>query len=230
MILSRLPSFLQRFFRPFRAALSDDRFRHLWCLTVGLAVNPRAAKLLHLSNLSPASGHRTRHGAFLAGGGWDAPALLQEAAVDLLAGMKPRAGEVAYLILDDNRIPTRGRKMDHVSKIWDHEQQRFVRGHVVLTAAVAFRGVVLPWRVDLWKPEGHAGPPRYRKLTDMAAQMIRAFAAPDGVKVRVPFDAFYLCPGVTKACVSQGFSFSSVAQRAPATSPRPTARNGRSPG
>jgi len=83
----------------------------------------------------------------------------------------------------------------------------------VLTAAVMFRGVVFPWRIDLWKPKGHAGPPRYRKLTDMAGAMIRDFAAPDGVKVRVLFDAFYLCPSVTNACVSKGFTFFSVAQR-----------------
>ena len=213
MILSRLPSFLQRFFRPFRTALSDDQFRHLWCLVLGLAVNLRAAKLLHLSHLAPAGGHRTRHGAFLAHGDWDAPALLAEAGTDLLNSMRPRAGEVIYLILDDNRIPKRGKKMDHVSKIWDHKQQRFVRGHIVLTAAVMFRGVVFPWRIDLWKPKGHAGPPRYRKLTDMAGAMIRDFAAPDGVKVRVLFDAFYLCPSVTNACVSKGFTFFSVAQR-----------------
>lgn len=212
MILSRLPSFLQRFFRPLRTGLSDDQFRHLWCLTLGLAVNLRAAKLLHLSNLAPAAGHRTRHGAFLAGGDWDAPALLHEAAMDLLAGMKPRAGEVIYLILDDNRIAKRGRKMDGVSKIWDHKQHKFVRGHIVLTCAICFRGVVLPWRIDLWKAKGHHGP-RYRKLTDMAAQMIRDFAAPTGLKVRVLFDAFYLCPTVTKACVSRGFSFFSVASR-----------------
>lgn len=164
MILSRLPSFLQRFFRPFRTRLSEDQFRHLWCLTLGLAVNLRAAKLLHLSKLAPRAGHRTRHGAFLAGGAWDAPApLLHEAATDLLAGMKPRAGEVVYLTLDDNRIAKRGRKMDYVSKVWDHKRQRFVRGHLVLTAAaVMFRGVVLPWRLDLWKPKGHAGTPARR--------------------------------------------------------------------
>lgn len=46
----------------------------------------------------------------------------------------------------------------------------------------------------------HAGTPRYRKLTDMAARMIRDFAAPvAGVKVRVLFDAFYLCPSATNS-------------------------------
>jgi hypothetical protein len=102
----------------------------------------------------------------------------------------------------------------YVSKIYDPKRQRFTRGHIVLTAAVAFRGVVLPWRIELWKPKGHPGPRRYRKITDMAAAMIKAFAAPAaGVKVRVLFDAFYLCPVVARACDSRGFTFFSVAAR-----------------
>lgn len=213
MIITRLPSCLQRFFRPLRKGLTDDQFRHLWCLVVGLLVSLRAAKLSHLAAVTPAAGHRTRPGAFLAHGTWDAPALVERVAATLLAGMKPKAGEVVHLILDDNRIPKRGRKMDWVSKIWDHKQQRFVRGHVALVAAVAFRGVVLPWRIELWKPKGHSGG-RYRKLTDMAAAMINDFAAPAaGVRVRVLFDAFYLCPTVTKACDARGFTFFSVASR-----------------
>ena len=212
MIISRLPSSLQCFFRPLRCSVSPDQFRHLWSLVLALAVNLRAAKLLHLANLTPAAGHRTRQGAFLSQSNWDAPALVEQTALSLLAGMKPKAGEVIELILDDTRIAKRGRKMDHVSKIWDHKQQKFVRGHIVLAAALVFRGVVLPWRVDLWKPKGHSGP-RYRKLTDMAAAMIKDLAAPAGVKVRVLFDAFYLCPTVTKACESKGFFFFSVAQR-----------------
>ena len=212
MIITRLPSFLQRFFTPFRKSLSHDQFRHLWSFVLGLVVNLRAAKLLHLSNVVPAAGHRTRHGAFLSQGHWDAPALLEQTAVSLLKGMKPKAGEVIYLILDDTRFAKRARRMDHVSKIWDHKQQKFVRGHMVLTAAIAFRGVVLPWRVDLWKPKGQAGG-RYRKLTNMAAAMIRDFAAPKDVKVRVLFDAFYLCPTVVNACKDKGFTFFSVAAR-----------------
>ena len=109
MIITRFPSSLQRFFRPLRAGLSDDQFRHLWCLVVGLLVNLRAAKLSHLSAVTPAAGHRTRPGAFLAHGAWDAPALVERAAATLLAGMSPKTGEVVHLILDDNRIPKRAR-------------------------------------------------------------------------------------------------------------------------
>jgi SRSO17 transposase len=212
VIIDRLPPFVQRFFSPMRATLHKPQFSHLWGLVLSVVVSLRAAKLVHLSAVSPGGGHRTRKGAFLSRSDWDAPALVERAASDLLASMNPKAGEVAYLILDDTRIAKRGKKMGYVSKIWDHKQQRFVRGHIALTAAVLFRGVVLPWRIELWKPKGHPGP-RYRKLTDIAAAMVQAFDPPAGVKVRVLFDAFYLCPRVAKACEGRGFTFFSVASR-----------------
>ena len=213
VMIDRLPPFVQRFFCPMRAMLHKPQFPHLWGMVLSVAVSLRAAKLVHLSAAVPGGGHRTSKGAFLSRSGWDAPVLVGRAASDLLASMKPEAGEVAYLVLDDTRIAKRGKKMGYVSKIWDHKQQRFVRGHVVLTTAVMFRGVVLPWRVELWKPKGHPGPPRYRKLTDMAAAMVKAFDPPEGVKVRVLFDAFYLCPTVARACDAKGFTFFSVASR-----------------
>jgi SRSO17 transposase len=204
---------VQRFFSPMRARVSKPQYRHLWSVVLGAVVTLRAAKVSHLSAAAPRAGHRASTGAFLSRSDWDAPALVDRASMGLLAAMKPKAGEVAYLILDDNRIPKKGRKMDWVSKLWDHKQRKFVRGHIALTAAVLFRGVVLPWRVELWKPKGHAGAPRYRKLTDMAADMVRAFVPPAGVTVRVLFDAFYLCPQVARACGRKGFTFFSVAAR-----------------
>jgi SRSO17 transposase len=212
VIIDHLPSFVQRFFSSMAARVSRPQFSHLWSMVLAVVINLRAAKLLHLSAVTPQGGHRTSRGAFLSHSDWDAPALLEQACADLLAGMEPRAGEVIHLILDDTRLPKRGTKMGYVSKIWDHKQQAFVHGHIALTAALAFRGVVLPWRIELWKPKGHPGP-RYRKLTKMAADMIKAFTPPAGVKVRVLFDAFYLCPTVTKACETRGFTFFSVAQR-----------------
>ncbi len=212
MIIDRLPPFVQRFFSPMEATLSRPQFAHLWSLVLAVVVNLRAAKLVHLSAATPRQGHRTSAGTFLSRSDWDAPALVEQAAAGLLAAMKPKPGEVACLILDDTRIPKRGKVMARVSKIWDHKRQRFVRGHIALFAAVMFRGVALPWRVELWKPKGQPGP-RYRKLTDMAAALVKAFDPPEGVKVRVLFDAFYLCPTVAKACQAKGFTFFSVAAR-----------------
>ena len=98
----------------------------------------------------PGHSHRTVYGVFLSRSDWDAGRLLDMKVDHVLRRMRPRGGEVIYLVIDDTRIPKRGKRMFAVSKIWDHKQQRYIHGHFVLTAAVLFRGVTLPWRLELW--------------------------------------------------------------------------------
>jgi SRSO17 transposase len=150
-------------------------------------------------------------GVFLNRSDWEADFLLAAQALRLLSRLGPQPGEVLYLLIDDTRIAKRGKRMAHLSKIWDHAKQRFVRGHLVVTAAWYFRGVVLPWRFDLWKPKATAGA-GYRKTTELAARLIREMPlVVEGLKVRVLFDAFYLCPATAGACRDRGFTWFSVA-------------------
>ena len=212
MIIDAPPRFVQAFFRPVLSGLTRPQFHHLWVLVLGMLLSLRRSKLIHLAAVCPGHAHRTAHGVFLAHSDWDAGGLLDDEVRSTLRRMKPRRGETLYLIIDDTRIPKRAQKMFGVSKIWDHKQQRFVHGHIVVTAAVLFRGVTLPWRFELWLPKPWAGR-AYRKSTEIAAKMIHAFEPPTGLKVRVLFDAFYLCPTVTKACETRGFTWFSVASR-----------------
>lgn len=212
MIIVRRPPFLQVFFSPFRRELSKPQFAHFWMLLLAWVANVRRSAVLHLAGRLPQGPHRTSQGRFLTTADWDAPACLNDAMQRELARMKPRAGEVIYLIIDDHRIAKRARKMDGISKIWDHKNQRFAYGHIVVTAAILFRGVIWPWRFELWLPKAGAGR-AYRKTTQIAAEMIQGFAPPAGLKVRVLFDAFFLCPTVTRACDARGFTWFSVASR-----------------
>jgi SRSO17 transposase len=226
MNIRHLPSFLKPFFRSVCLGMTRRQRAHLWALVLALALNLRASKLVHLSRLLPFSTHRTRHGAFLASDGFDSPQLLREAAMRLIRRLDPQPGEVIEFILDDHRNAKRGKKMDWLSKIWDHKQRKFVHGHIALFAAIRFRGVVMPLRLQLWKPKGQSGP-RYRKLTDLAAEMISRFEVPAGLKVHVLFDAFYLCPVVTGACEKRGFIWFSVASKNRNFRPEGTKEKGR---
>ena len=212
MNIHHFPAFLKPFFKSMGLELTRPQYAHLWSLMLAIALNLRTSKLVHLTGLLPFSTHRTRHGAFLASAGFDSPRLLRGTVARLIKRFKPLPGETIELILDDHRIAKRGRKMDRLSKIWDHKEQKFVHGHIVLFAAVCFRGVTMPLRLHLWKPKGQSGP-RYRKLTDLAAEMIKEFEVPAGLKVRVLFDAFYLSPVVVKACEKRGFAWFSVASK-----------------
>ena len=105
--------------------------------------------------------------------------------------------------------------MQALSRMWDYSNARFCHGHTVVVAAIRFRGVMLPWRMQLWLPKDFAHAERldYRKTTEIATAMIRAFDPPRELKVRVLFDAAYLCPQVTNACENREFTWFSVAAR-----------------
>ena len=205
------PRFLQSVLEPICQSLTKPQRRHLRWFLLALLVSTRKVKLANIAMTTPRGGHRTSCGSFLRSD-WDAPSLLSQQATRTLQRMKPRVGEVIYLIIDDTRIEKRGRKMDAVTKIYDHKTLRFVRGHIVVTAAIMFRGVVMPWKIDLWIPKAQSQG-RYRKINQIAAEMINQLVVPKGLKVRVLFDAFYLAVNVVKACESRGFTWFSVASK-----------------
>jgi SRSO17 transposase len=191
--------------------LSRPQRSHLVGLVLAL-LSGSTAKLRPLAERSSATRHRTCVGRFLAVTEWDEAAALGAQYAEVLRRMRLRRGDSIELILDDTRFAKRGRKMDDLSRMWDHAHASFAHGHTLLVAAVRARGVTLPWALRLWLPKRSAGR-HYQKLTDMAAQLIAQFQPPKGVRVNVLFDAAFLCPQVTKACESQGFHWYSVAVR-----------------
>jgi SRSO17 transposase len=88
----------------------------------------------------------------------------------------------------------------------------YIRGHQYVCGLLVFHQHVIPYDIRLYVKKAHCpalGLP-FRKTTEMAAQLIREFQPPAGVKVMVLFDAYYLCRTVVKACREQGFHFAST--------------------
>ena len=211
MRVTSSPKVFQSVFESMRSFMTKPQFLHLQCFITAVLVEGTAG-LKAVARATAFARHRTSLGLFLSFAEWDEAALLADQNRRILRSMKPRKGEFMYLLLDDTRIVKRGRKVEDVSKLWDHANQRFAYGHTVIVAAVHFRGVTLPWRLEVWQSKSWAGR-RYRKVNDIAAELIREFQPPKGVKVRALFDAFYLCAQVTNACKSRGFTWFSVASK-----------------
>lgn len=212
MIIDNCPRFVQRFLKPVGSGLSRPQWVHLWQMVLAVAVSNTGTTLKVLAEMIKDGCHRTRLGAFIKDANFDEAAMLRQTALATLRRMGPRRGESIELLIDDTRIAKRGWQMACLQKIWDHSHQRYVRGHIWVFAALRFRGVVLPWRIVLWKPRKDAGK-AFLKSTEIAAAIIEQLNLPWRLKVRVLFDAFYLCPVVSKACENKGFLWFSVAAR-----------------
>ena len=114
----------------------------------------------------------------------------------------------------------RAKRMDAVSKIFLHAEKVYAQGHTILGCAIIYRNVVIPYAVRLWVPKSFAKKTQkksyekqrleYRKLTELAADVIGDFPL---AKVTVLFDAYYLCPAVTRACLSKKYRYVGVAKK-----------------
>lgn len=211
MVIDICPRSVRLFVWSCRPQLSEAQFRHVWTIILAIAITPRGSKLIHLAASVLDGCHRTSLGAFLRRDNWDEQALLDGRVRWLIRRMKPRRGEEVQLIIDDTRVLKRGKRMACLSKIYEYKTHRYGRGHIILIAAIRFRGITMPWRIVLWRPK--AAGAGYLKLTELAAEMVRQMPSFGRLRVRVLFDAFYLCPLMVQACNSRRFTWFSVAQR-----------------
>ena len=102
--------------------------------------------------------------------------------------------------------------MDGVAKMKDPTTDAYIRGHQYVCAILVYRDHVIPCGIRLYvkkEPCKALGLP-FQKTTELAAQLIREFQAPRGVKVMVLFAAYYLCHTVVQACGEQQFHFAST--------------------
>ena len=156
--------------------------------------------------------HRTRFNDFLLVARWDPAAALRQKTQAILKSLKPQPGEVLYLIIDSSAKKKSGKHMEGVSKIKDTNTGAYYMGHTYIEAIVHFRNFIIPSGMRLYvKPEECLSLDIvFYKLTQWAAQLIREFEAPEGIKVVVLFDSFFLCPVVLHACRDKGFRFIST--------------------
>jgi hypothetical protein len=114
--------------------------------------------------------------------------------------------------------------MQAVEWIYDGSSGQKIRGHQFVCATIVLSGVQIPFGIRLYVKKEHCaklGIP-FKKTTQLAAELIKAFQPPKDVKITVLFDSYYLRPTVVKACRRKGFSFI-----APLKSNRNLFRNGR---
>jgi SRSO17 transposase len=208
----RVPPSLDKFFRPLHGYFHWDHGTYFRLLVVTIAVMWGRRNVANLYRYLDAEHHRSRFNNFFLVERWDPEAALRQKARELLRTLHPQPGEIVYLILDDSKIAKRGTVMEAIAKMKASTTDAYIRGHHYVCAILVYRHYVIPWGIRLYVKREQCtgvGVP-FRKTTELAAQLIREFRAPAGVKVMVLFDAYYLCHTVVKACREQRLPFAST--------------------
>ena len=218
--IGRFPAFGKRFFRRARKLVGSCHFAHFWRAVVSLAAMQGRRSMRKLE--ASCRHHSTRQsiGFFLTKAHWDAPQLLAETALDVLRSLGWKPGTALDVVLDDTQKKKRGKQMEAVQKIFLHAEKVYAQGHTILGCAIVYRGVVIPYAVRLWASSAFCEatqkksypyePVEFRKLTELAGEIIAKLPL---TNVTVLFDAYYLCPNVTRACEAKNYRYVGVAKK-----------------
>lgn len=210
----RIPPKLKSFFSPLQNQFHFNHFEYFQTLVLLIAFSwgRRNITTLYRHLDSRQKPHRSRFNNFLNVGRCNHQVALQLKASELLSNLHPVKGETIELILDDSKNQKRGKTMEAVGWIRDPLTGRNIRGHQYVTATIRFRGHTIPFGIRLYvkKEECPKLGVEFKKTTQLAAELISEFKPPEGLKVRVLFDSFYLCPVVVKSCRKKGFRFVST--------------------
>jgi hypothetical protein len=208
----RVPPSLDQFFRPLHGHFHWDHCTYFRLLVLTMAFLWGRRNVANVHRYLEAAPHRTRFHTFVLVERWDPEAALRQKAQARLRSLRPGTGEPLYVVIDDAKQAKRGQVMEAVAKMKDPTTDAYIRGHQYVWAILVDRDHVLPWGIRLYvkkAPCTTVGVPVH-KTTELAAQLIREFKPPAGVKVVVLFDADDLCPTVVKACRAQPFHVAST--------------------
>jgi SRSO17 transposase len=208
----RVPAPLDKFFCTLCPRFHWDHYEYFRLLVLVMAFAWGRRNVANLYRYVDAVHHRTRFNNFFLVQRWDPEATLRQKARELLLALHPQPGETLYLVIDDSKKAKRGKCMDAVSKMKDPVIDAYIRGHQYVGGILVFRQHVMPYGIRLYVKKAQCGVLglSFRKTTELAAQLIREFKPPAGIKVVVLFDAYYLCHTVVQACREQQFHFAST--------------------
>jgi SRSO17 transposase len=210
----RFPSKLDNFFCSLTNEFLWDHFNYFRTLVLLIAFGwgKRNISSLYRHLDHETWCHRSRFNNFLHIGRWRPDEALSQKAYELIDKVKPRKKDEIYLIIDDSKKQKHGKIMDAVGWIRDPLIGRNILGHQYVKATILFRDFTIPFGIRLYVKDKHCTKLglEFKKTTHLAAELIRSFNPPKAVKVRVLFDAYYLCPVVVSACREKGFVFIST--------------------
>ena len=209
--IGRMPQKVKRFFHPLQTCFSRPAWAHFWQLVLALTIN-HGVSLEKLTRLLRGSTHRTKHGEFLWQSHWQAPQVMQQIARDTLKRLGRRRAAEVFFIIDETQTLKRAKKMAGVGKLFHHASGKYGTGHTMLKVCLWYRGVIIPWGTWLYLKKEDAQKEKipFRKLTQLAAEAIDQAVLPEGLKVTVLFDCYYLCPTVVEACRRRSWHYIGV--------------------
>ena len=211
--IGKIPQKVKTFFKPTKNNVSAHVYSYYCNLVLAICIS-HGSTIDRLVKLLRNTTHRTNHGEFLWRSEFGEMAVVTDQADAILKRLYKKGCKDCLLIIDDTQTIKRAKKMQAVGKLYHHASGKYCMGHTIVKACLFYRGVTIPLGSWLYVKKEHAKAldVPFKKLTELAGQIVLDADIPDKFDVTVLFDAFYLCPTVANACKKRKWRYIGVSK------------------
>lgn len=206
--LLRIPRQISDLIAELEMFFSLHQWVHFQTMLVSLLITPFKATVRGRARVVAFGTHRTKHNEFLLHSDELLAKALRFYVMKLIALLK-HAQDALYVIVDDSKTAKRGKHVQAAFRLFDHTTQRFLWGHQFVCVTLLYRGISIPYAIELYRSKADCQQRRlpFRKLTQIAEELISTL--PDfGVRrVYVLADTYYASKQIIRTVRAKGFHF-----------------------
>lgn len=211
--LIRFPKILEEFFKPVESCFNKCAIVHFKAFCILMAASCEHDTVNKIASFITFGAHRTNCNEFLLSPSWEEDVVLKNLANRRLRRLYKklsRKKNVAFAILDDSKKKKVGKKtVEGAGKTFDPAFKKYVHAHQILTLTIYYQGQTTPYGIKLYLKKSVAKKLRqpFKKLPELAAELINEISLPFDAPVYVLTDSFYVNKTVIAASRARGFHF-----------------------
>lgn len=204
----RIPKVLNNFFETFAGHFNKRSFIHFKILCIMIALSCENKTINQISFGLAFGAHRTKLNDFLIHSPWNEKDVLKDMANKTLKKLYKKGAPI-FLVLDDSKKKKTGKHVEGTGTIFDPVAKTYMKGHQFLAATIYYRGYTIPYAIRLYlkKEISKELNKPFKKLPELAQEIINELDIPFNAPVYILTDSFYANKTVIDAARIKDFHF-----------------------
>jgi SRSO17 transposase len=216
MKVLEIPREFTQMLTPFRQFMTAPQFKHFTRYVFGLIVAEKKKKTVEGINAMYAeTKNRSNLTRFMIESPLEMEPILNKALEKHWKHLNIWFGFNLFLVIDDSETEKSGKHMEGAGFFKCHNgEKKYLFGHNFVLMLASCNSMAVPVGIRLYLKEEYCKQNRiaFKSKNQLAAELIRGFRPPRGVRINVLFDSWYLNPTVVKICEEKRYPYISQAK------------------
>ncbi len=201
MLISSIDDVMEELLEKYRPCFSKPQFQNFSTYTVGLITCEGKKNIQAINRTFMDTKDQSSLNRFMTQSPWNLERVQNKRLSIAEEGLPASQGSTGYFILDDTINNKTGKHMEDAGYHYDSKIGKAVWGHDIVTTHYVNGDTEYPVGVSLYvkKETCQQKKTEFKTKIQLAVEQIKAFKAPEGVRIMLGFDCWFFCHQIIDA-------------------------------